>query len=152
MRARLRSRLHAWRDGRADAPRPRRGIAVVCRAKMEGTSSSMEERRVHPRRAVSRAARLLASESLSVPCRTLDMSESGALLHGSAPLVIGQSVTLEVSRGGARNPLVLEAEVVRIETPESGPRRHVIALRFHDRDPADRAALVALLGPDDDAL
>jgi hypothetical protein len=110
----------------------------------------MEERRVHPRRAVSRAARLLASETFALPCRTLDMSESGALLHGAAPLAIGQTVQLELSRGGARNPLVLEAEVVRIETPESGARRHVIALRFHERDPADRAAVVALLGPGED--
>lgn len=110
----------------------------------------MEDRRVHPRRAVCVPARLLANESLSLPCRTLDMSESGALLHGSAPLSVGQSVQLEVSRGGARNPLVLEAEVVRIETPESGLRRHVIALRFNERDPADRAALVALLGPAED--
>jgi hypothetical protein len=117
---------------------------------MEGMSSSMEDRRVHPRRAVCVPARLLASESFSLPCRTLDLSESGALLHGAAPLSVGQTVQLEVSRGGARNPLVLEAEVVRIETPESGLRRHVIALRFADRDPADRAALVALLGPADD--
>ena len=105
----------------------------------------MEDRRVHPRRAVSRAARLLANDTLSVPCRTLDMSETGALLHGAAPLAVGQTVHLEVSRGGARNPLVLEAEVVRIETPDNGTRRHVIAIRFADRDPADRAALVALL-------
>jgi len=112
---------------------------------MEGTTTTMEDRRVHPRRAVSRAARLLASETVSVPCRTLDLSESGALLHGAAPLSVGQTVHLEVSRGGARNPLVLEAEVVRIETPDNGTRRHVIAIRFSDRDPADRAALAVLL-------
>lgn len=112
---------------------------------MEGLSTRMEDRRIHPRRAVSRAARLLANETFSVPCRTLDLSESGALLHGAAPLAVGQTVHLEVSRGGARNPLVLEAEVVRIETPDNGTRRHVIAIRFSDRDPADRAALLALL-------
>jgi len=114
---------------------------------MEGTTSTMEDRRNHPRRAVCVPARLVLAESFTLPCRTLDLSESGALLHGAAPLAVGQQVTLEVSRGGARNPLVLEAEVVRIETPEHGPRRHVIAVRFEQRDPADRAALMALLGP-----
>ena len=129
----------AWLRGPA-AARP----CYVWRA-MEGMPTTMEDRRVHPRRAVPRAARLLANDSLAVPCRTLDMSETGALLHGAAPLSVGQTVQLEVSRGGARNPLVLDAEVVRIETPDNGTRRHVIALRFSDRDPADRAALVALL-------
>ena len=124
---------------------------------MEGTTTTMEEptgpsdRRHHPRKAMSVPARLSSNESFSLPCRTLDLSESGALLHGAAPLSIGQTVRLEVSRGGARNPLVLEAQVVRIETPETGPRRHVIALRFAERDAADRAALAALLDRDTDA-
>lgn len=124
---------------------------------MEGTTTTMEEptgpsdRRHHPRKPMSVPARLSSNETFSLPCRTLDLSESGALLHGAAPLSIGQTVRLEVSRGGARNPLVLEAEVVRIETPETGPRRHVIAIRFAERDAADRAALAALLDRDADA-
>ena len=77
---------------------------------MEGTTTTMEEptgpsdRRHHPRKAMSVPARLSSNETFSVPCRTLDLSESGALLHGAAPLSIGQTVRLEVSRGGARNP------------------------------------------------
>ena len=76
---------------------------------------------------------------------TLDVSMSGALLHGHARIGIGERVRVEVPRGGTRNPLVLRAEVVRLEEPSENQRRHGLALRWVDPGLADVAALASLL-------
>ena len=104
-----------------------------------------DERRRHPRRHVSVPTRVFDEQRLVLSARTLDVSMSGALLHGTARVDLGQQVRVEVSRGGTRNPLVLDAEVVRIETPTPGLRRHVLALRWLARDPGDAAAIASLL-------
>ena len=104
-----------------------------------------DDRRVHPRRHLSMPTRVYAEQRLLLSARSLDVSMSGALLHGTARVECGQTVRVEVSRGGNRNPLVLDAEVVRIETPMPGLRRHVLALRWLARGPADAAAIAALL-------
>ncbi|MBK8236711.1 MAG: PilZ domain-containing protein [Nannocystaceae bacterium] len=106
---------------------------------------SDQERRAHPRSPASLATRIWHEERLLLSARTLDISLSGALLHGSVRLDPGEIVRVEVSRGGLRNPLVLRAEVVRIETPSPLLRRHGIAVRWLDADVADHAALASLL-------
>jgi hypothetical protein len=104
-----------------------------------------DERRQHPRRHVSVQARVFAEQRLLLSARTLDVSMSGALLHGTARVDLGQTVVVEVSRGGNRNPLVLDAEVVRIETPMPGLRRHVVAVRWLAQHPGDAAAIASLV-------
>ena len=104
-----------------------------------------DDRRQHPRRPVSMPTRVFAEQRLLLSARTLDVSMSGALLHGTARVDLGQQVRVEVSRGGNRNPLVLDAEVVRIETPTPGLRRHVVALRWLATDAAGEAAIASLL-------
>jgi PilZ domain-containing protein len=117
---------------------------------MRGTMSEPEDdRRHHPRRPVSVPTRIFAEQRLLLTARTLDVSMSGALLHGTARVELGQTVRVEVSRGGNRNPLVLAAEVVRIETPMPGLRRHVVALRWLDPDAADTAAIASLIRSDE---
>ncbi len=113
---------------------------------MQGlTEMDEHERRAHPRCAASFATRIWAGDKLLLSARTLDISLSGALLHGTARVDPGQTVRVEVSRGGLRNPLVLRAEVVRIETPSPMLRRHGVAVRWVDQDAADHAALASLL-------
>ncbi len=104
-----------------------------------------DDRRRHPRRHVAVTTRLYDDSRLLLSARTLDVSMSGALLHGTARVDLGQTVRVEVSRGGSRNPLVLDAEVVRIETPTPQLRRHVVAVRWLAHGPADEAAIASLL-------
>lgn len=105
----------------------------------------MDDRRGHPRTAVSFPARVFHDERLLLSGRTLDVSLGGALLHGRARLDVGQTVRVEVPRGGTRNPLVLRAEVVLLEEPNPQLRRHGLALRWIEPDVADVAALASLL-------
>lgn len=106
---------------------------------------AMDDRRVHPRTAVSLPARIFADDRLMLTASTLDVSMSGALLHGHARVGVGERVRVEVPRGGTRNPLVLRAEVVRLEEPSEHQRRHGLALRWVDPGLADVAALASLL-------
>jgi len=104
-----------------------------------------DDRRGHPRSPVSFQARVFHNQRLLLSGRTLDLSLGGALLHGHVRLDVGETVRVEVPRGGMRNPLVLHAEVVRLEEPNPGVRRHGLALRWIDPDLADVAALASLL-------
>lgn len=90
-------------------------------------------------------ARVFDNGRLLLSARTLDLSLGGALLHGHARLGVGQTVRVEVPRGRTRNPLVLSAEVVRVEEPNAQLRRHGLALRWVDPDLAGVAALASLL-------
>lgn len=103
------------------------------------------ERRQHRRSALAVQTHVYVDDRLCLRARTLDVSPGGVLVHGAARLDVGQAVRLELARGGQRNPLVLRAEVVRLETPSPGARRHGIALRFVDCGVAERAALSSLL-------
>jgi hypothetical protein len=108
------------------------------------------ERRSHRRATVALPSEVFIDDRLCLRARTLDLSPSGALLHGAAALDVGQQVRLELDRGGVRNPLSLQAEVVRIEVPAPGLRRHGIALRFLHCGAADVAALRSLIGDRDE--
>ncbi len=111
---------------------------------MQGTVS-MNDRRGHQRTSVSLPAQVFDDTRLVVQGRTLDVSMGGALLHGRARLSVGQAVRVEVPRGRTRNPLVLRAEVVRLEEPSAGQRRHGLALRWLEPSLVDVAALASLL-------
>ena len=77
--------------------------------------------------------------------RTVDLSPAGALLHGTATVEVGQSVRVEIPRGASRNPLSLEAEVVRIATPSARRRQHGVAVRFVELNELDAAILRSII-------
>ena len=105
-----------------------------------------DERRQNPRSLVSVPLRIYAAgRRLLMQARTIDLSVAGALVHGSAPLRVGQTVAVEVERGVARNPLTLQAEVVRIATPNARLKRHGIALRFLGVSPLDEAIIESII-------
>jgi len=86
-----------------------------------------------------------AEHRLVLRARTIDLSASGVLLHGSGPVRVGQTVAVEVERGAARNPLALRAEVVRIATPSGRRRQHGVALRFLDVNALDEAIIDSII-------
>lgn len=84
-------------------------------------------------------------ERLLLTARTVDLSTVGALVHGAAALRPGETVRVEVSRGALRNPLALEAEVVRISEPSEHRRQHAVAVRFTEVSPLDEAVLQSII-------
>lgn len=114
---------------------------------MAGTPPEWEhERRHRPRVMVSVPFKMYGpNQRLILNARTLDLSTSGALLHGSCPLQVGQPVKVEVPRGPACNPLSLDAEVVRIAEPTQDRRQHGVAIRFMNLSPLDEAVLQSII-------
>lgn len=111
-----------------------------------GEHAAGNERRRKPRSLVSVPMRVQTRGGrLLMQARTIDLSVAGALVHGSAPLRVGQVVTVEVGRGDARNPLTLQAEVVRITTPDARRRQHGVALRFTDVSKLDEAIIESII-------
>ncbi len=77
--------------------------------------------------------------------RTLDLSTAGALVHGSGPFRVGQTVEVEVTRGQSRNPLTLQAEVVRITIPQEHRKQHGVAVRFTEVSDLDETILESII-------
>ncbi len=75
---------------------------------------------------------------------TLDLSREGAFIRSNKPLPIGSRVRLAFHRGSQREPLRLEAEVVRIGTFEEGASPG-IALKFCHLEAADERRLMSLI-------
>jgi hypothetical protein len=86
-----------------------------------------------------------AERRLLLRARTLDLSTAGALLHGCCSLQVGQPVRLSVVRGTARNPLELDAEVVRIAEPNQRRRHHGVAIRFTNLSPLEETLLKSII-------
>ncbi len=104
------------------------------------------ERRSKPRSSVAVPLTFYAgNRRVLLRARTVDMSVSGALVHGSGPVRVGQSVNVEVARGQARNPLTLRGEVVRIATPAEHRRQHGIAIRFVELSALDEALIESII-------
>ncbi|MEM9458185.1 MAG: PilZ domain-containing protein [Myxococcota bacterium] len=104
------------------------------------------ERRRKPRSSVSVPLRVYGQDRrLLLRARTVDLSCDGAMVHGAGPIRVGQPVSVEVSRGEARNPLTLHAEVVRIDTPCAHRRRHGVAVRFTDISALDETILESII-------
>ena len=113
---------------------------------MTETTPLEQERRHAPRTMVSVPLRMYAEDDrLLLNARTVDLSSCGALLHGGGSLVVGQPVRVEISRGPARNPLQLRAEIVRISQPNARRRQHGIAVRFTDVGELDAAILASII-------
>ena len=113
---------------------------------MDGTYGGGRERRSRPRTLVSVPLTVYARDRrVLIRARTVDLSCAGALLHGAGPIRVGQTVVVEVARGDARNPLTLEAEVVRISTPDEHRKQHGVALRFVDISELDETILQGII-------
>lgn len=113
---------------------------------VEGEHDSDGERRNKPRTLVSVPLAMYSRDRrLLIRARTIDLSSSGALVHGAGPIRVGQAVEVEVPRGDSRNPLTLKAEVVRISSPDQRRKQHGVALRFVDVSAIDEAILESII-------
>lgn len=115
---------------------------------MTGQSYGGPERRTHPRAEVHIDSELRPVGGAATPMvvQTLDLSRHGAFVRSARPLPIGSEVQVALHRGAQRNPLVLDAEIVRIGTQREG-RAPGLGLRFTGLTPIDEASLHALIGP-----
>jgi c-di-GMP-binding flagellar brake protein YcgR len=103
------------------------------------------ERRRRLRSAISIEVKLYAPEfHFVLLSRTIDLSTSGAFVRSNRTLPLGSVVTVHFERGEARNPLAVEAEVVRVGTAEQG-RASGIGLRFRGVDDLDEALLQEII-------
>src|SRR5262245_24941519 len=95
---------------------------------MGNSSTDIPERRHRPRSHVRIAAELHTPSGV-VNGTTVDMSTEGAFISTPRQPQVGTGVRLSLGRGPARNPLVLQAEVVRIGNQREG-RFAGVGLRF----------------------
>ena len=99
------------------------------------------ERRSNERTSVCVELRLHApSEHFVLLSRTVDLSSAGAFVRSNRPLPVGTEVTLQFDRGLDRNPLTIDAHVVRIGTLAEG-RSRGIAVRFRNTSDLDQALI-----------
>lgn len=121
------------------------------RTQFETDADPRRDRRGRPRVTVAVPFRLLDDRGrVLLNARTLDLSTGGALLHGVCKADIGADVRVEISRGPARNPLTLEAIVVRVHAPTpAGPHatagNHGIAVRFEGISLIDETVLAGII-------
>ena len=109
---------------------------------MTGEAHSIE-RRTRPRAHVHIDATLRCAGA-SLVVQTLDLSGHGAFVRTARPLPVGSAVQVVLRRGVQRNPLVLDAEVVRVGTQREG-RAPGLGLRFTGVTAIDEASLQALI-------
>lgn len=122
---------------------------------MQGTQSESgdtpRDRRGRPRVTVAVPFQMFDHhDRLLLAARTLDLSTAGALLHGICKTEVGSDVRVEISRGSARNPLALQAKVVRLHAPRSesplaAQGNHGIAVRFDGINTIDETVLMGII-------
>jgi hypothetical protein len=106
-------------------------------------STSSLERRSHRRFHVLLESQLVTPAG-PIRGHTLDLSASGAFISTPRPLPVGTGVRLSIARGGDRNPLQFDAEVVRVGVPSEG-RLAGLGLRFIGVTPLEASLLDAML-------
>ena len=112
---------------------------------MSSQSSDYSEKRARPRTSVAVELQLKSeAHNLVLLSRTVDISCSGAFVRTSRPLPKGATVQVAFQRGAQRNPLTLEAEVVRSGLADGG-RSGGIALRFLEVTDLDEALLKEII-------
>jgi len=108
---------------------------------MTDSAESGAERRQRPRISVAVELKLHAPEQrVMMLSRTVDLSSHGAFVRTNRELPIGAAVNIAFQRGPDRNPLKLEAEVVRSGLADEG-RLTGIAIRFKDLTDLDEALI-----------
>lgn len=106
--------------------------------------SEASDRRLFRRANVSVELRLLAPEQhVMLLSHTIDLSLRGAFIRSNRALPIGSLVSLAFDRGRQRDPLKLEAEVVRVGEHEG--RFPGIALQFRNLTDSDEAVIAELI-------
>lgn len=113
-------------------------------------ADARRDRRRRPRVTVAVPFRLYDDDRLLLSARTLDLSTGGALLHGVCKVEVGGKVRVEISRGPSRNPLTLEAMVVRLHaptpaTPTATAGNHGTAVRFEQLSKIDETVLAGII-------
>ncbi len=101
------------------------------------------ERRTYPRVRIHIDTQLTAPGG-SFRGHTLDLSASGAFVQTPRPIPVGTGVRLALGRGAAKNPLVLDAEVVRVGDTREG-RLAGLGLRFVGLTAIETGLLQAML-------
>jgi Arc/MetJ family transcription regulator len=101
------------------------------------------ERRTRPRAQVHIDSELRHG-NVAMAVQTLDLSSHGAFVRTARPLPVGSVLRVALHRGAQRNPLVLDAEVVRVGTQREG-RAPGLGLRFTDLSDIDVTSLQALI-------
>lgn len=109
-----------------------------------GDLTVRHERRAFPRVRV-RIDSLVHTPEGQVRGQTLDLSAGGAFVTTARPVAVGTAVRLTMHRGDARNPLVLDAEVVRLGGTREG-RFPGLGLRFVGLTELEATLLQAMLG------
>jgi uncharacterized protein (TIGR02266 family) len=105
------------------------------------TDATDDDRRARPRTSIAVELKLHAPEQhFMLLSRTVNLSSQGAFVRTNRPLPVGTTVTVAFQRGAQRNPLTLEAEVVRSGTADDG-RSPGIALRFKQLTAIDESLL-----------
>lgn len=108
---------------------------------MSSPPTDHSERRARPRTSVAVELKLHSVQhNLVLLSRTVDISCSGVFVRTSRELPPGSTVRVAFERGTERNPLTLEAEVVRSGLADGG-RSGGIALRFVEVTDLDEALL-----------
>jgi uncharacterized protein (TIGR02266 family) len=102
------------------------------------------ERRTRPRAPVVFDSELRLADGPVLHGQLMDLSSGGAFVRTARPLPIGTDVRLALHRGHQRNPLVLDARVVRVGTHAEG-RAPGVGLRFHGLTALDEALLRTLI-------
>lgn len=99
---------------------------------MSDDTTQDDERRERRRTSIALDLELVAPEvSASTPSRTINLSSQGAFVRTSRPLPVGTRLKVAFSRGELRNPLTLDAVVVRAIHEQNGSARGM-ALQFTD--------------------
>ncbi|MEE9383141.1 MAG: PilZ domain-containing protein [Nannocystaceae bacterium] len=108
-------------------------------------SSDPQERRVRQRISVAVDLELVAADfEVNAPSRTVNLSSHGAFVRTNKPLPIGTQVTVAFSRGKQRNPLMLDAVVVRAIPAQNGTPRGM-GLQFTGLTALDENLVSALI-------
>lgn len=102
------------------------------------------ERRTRPRALVTLDSELRTDSGPVLHGQLMDLSSGGAFVRTARALPIGTGVRLALHRGRQRNPLVLDAEVVRVGTHAEG-RAPGVGLRFQGLTDLDEGLLRALI-------
>ena len=103
------------------------------------------DRRMRPRISVAVELKLHAPEHRFVLLsRTVDLSSTGAFIRTSRRLPEGAEVVVAFQRGTQRNPLTLNADVVRAGLADGG-RSTGIALQFKQTSELDESLLRDLI-------
>ena len=114
-------------------------------AMSDKTTDSDDERRERRRTSVALDLELVAPQvHASARSRTINLSTQGAFVRTSAPLPIGTRLKVAFSRGELRNPLTLDAIVVRAIHETNGSRRGM-ALQFTGLTELDESIVTDLI-------